>query len=235
MGARARAGAGVNVKVLPDAGSAALAAARFLAGVMREALRARGRCALACSGGSDPWEMYRALAAEDFAWDGVHIVQVDERVVAPASDARNWKHLQASLGEHAKRPLAHPMPVDDEDLDAAALRYARELAAVAGVPPILDAVHLGLGPDGHTASLIPGDAVLDVRDRDVAVTQPYQGHRRMTLTYPALDRARCRVWLVTGGGKSRALRQLIDGDTSVPAGRVNARDATVFTEEALLR
>ena len=173
--------------------------------------------------------MLRALAREDVPWDRVHLLQVDERV-APYGDAdRNLTVLRESLTVPAR---VHPMPVERDDLDAAARRYAETLAAVAGSPPVLDLVHLGLGGDGHTASLVPGDPVLDVGDRDVAITGPYQGRRRMTLTYPALDRARQVVWLVTGEDKAAMLARLHDGDAAIPAGRVRAAQAAVFADHA---
>ena len=173
--------------------------------------------------------MLRALAREDVPWDRVHLLQVDERV-APYGDAdRNLSALRESLTVPAR---VHPMPVERDDLDAAATHYADTLTSVAGSPPELDLVHLGLGGDGHTASLVPGDPVLDVGDRDVAITGPYQGRRRMTLTYPALDRARQVVWLVTGEDKAAMLARLCDGDATIPAGRVRAAQAAVFADHA---
>ncbi len=168
-------------------------------------------------------------------WDKVHVVQVDERV-APAGDPdRNLTHLRESLLAHAPlRPeRLHAMPVESSDLDAAAARYARELGEIAGSPPVLDLAHLGLGPDGHTASLVPGDPVLGVTDRDVAVTGGvYQGRRRMTLTYPALDRARRVLWLVTGAEKLCDARASRAGDRSIPAGRVRRENALVLADRA---
>ncbi len=178
--------------------------------------------------------MLRALAREDVSWDRVDLLQVDERVAPDGDPDRNLAALRESL--LAQAPLAparvHPMPVELDDLDSAAKRYADTLRTVAGSPPVLDLVHLGLGGDGHTASLVPGDPVLDVSDRDVAITGPYQGRRRMTLTYPALDRAQQVVWLVTGGDKAAMLARLHDGDAAIPAGRVRAAHAAVFADHA---
>jgi 6-phosphogluconolactonase/glucosamine-6-phosphate isomerase/deaminase len=120
--------------------------------------------------------------------------------------------------------------VNDPDLPTAAGRYAQTLREIAGTPPVLDLVHLGLGPDGHTASLVPGDPVLEVTDADVALAGPYQGRRRMTLTYPILNRSRRILWLVTGGEKAGMLLRLRDGDRSIPAGRVRGEQATVLAD-----
>src|SRR6185503_16133045 len=169
------------------------------------------------SGGHTQWIMLRALAAEDVPWASVHVCQVDERVAPDGHADRNLTHLRESLLQHAPlRPeQIHAMPVESADLQAAATQYALALRETAGSPPILDLVHLGLGPDGHTASLVPGDAVLDVADVDVALTGGYQGRRRMTLTYPMLNRARRVLWVVTGGEKIEMLARLRDGDVSI--------------------
>jgi len=209
-------------------------AAALVAESARSAVAARGRFAVALSGGTTPWPMLRALAREDVPWPAVQLFQVDERV-APAGDpARNWSHIEAALlSQLALAPeQLHPMPVDAGDLEAAASRYARELEAAAGTPAALDLVHLGLGSDGHTASLVPDDPVLEVRDADVAVTDAYQGRRRMTLTYPALGRARRILWLVTGASKAEVLARLWRGDRSIPAGRVRRDAAWLLADEA---
>ncbi len=178
--------------------------------------------------------MLRALAGRELPWAGVHLWQVDERV-APDGDAdRNLTQLQDSL--LARVPLApgqvHAMPVTVPDLESAARRYSEELTAVAGDPPVLDLVHLGLGSDGHTASLVPDDASLDVTDADVALAGPYQGRRRMTLTFPLINRARRVLWVVTGADKAAMLRRLLDGDRTIPAGRVCRERALVLADRA---
>jgi 6-phosphogluconolactonase len=224
----------METEVLADAEAVARRAAAIMAAEAREAVAARGRFVVAVSGGHTPWLMLRALADEDVPWDGLYLFQVDERI-APAGDSdRNWTHLRESLLDHA--PLspdrAHAMPVESSDLMAAAARYAQTLDEIAGQPPVLDIVHLGLGPDGHTASLVPGDPVLDVTDADVALTGVYQGRRRMTLTYPVLNRARRVLWVVTGSEKAGMLGRLSSGDTSIPAGRVRQDRALVLTDRA---
>lgn len=210
------------------------AAAGFIAARARAAVAARGRFLIAVSGGRTPWRMLRELAAEDLPWHGVHVYQVDERI-APAGDpARNFTHLQASLLAHAplRATQVHPMPVEAPDLAAACDRYAADLAEQAGTPPVLDLVHLGLGADGHTASLMPDDAVLDVLDRDVALCGPHLGWPRMTLTLPLIDRARGVLWVVTGADKARALARLRGGDRTIPAGRIARRNARVIADRA---
>jgi len=224
----------MKFEILNDADSVARAAAAAIAAEARAAIAARGRFALAVSGGHTPWVMLRALAGEDVPWRGVHVYQVDERVAPEGHPDRNLTHLRESLLEHAPlRPEnVHAMPVDLPDLDAGAKQYALALEPVAGSPPVLDLVHLGLGPDGHTASLVPGDAVLDVTDRDVALSGVYQGRRRMTLTYPVLNRARQILWVVTGSEKVDMLRRLRGGDPSIPAGRVSSQQAVVLADRA---
>jgi 6-phosphogluconolactonase len=224
----------MKIQVLADADSVAKAAAQFIAAEARAAVAARGRFIMAVSGGRTPWQMLRDLAGEDVPWAGMHVVQVDERV-APADDPdRNLTHLHESLLSHAPlRPeQIVAMPVELPDLEAAARLYAEALRDIAGTPPVLDLVHLGLGPDGHTASLVPGDPVLDVTDHDVAVTGVYQKRRRMTLTYPVLNRARCILWLVNGAEKTEMLQRLANGDASIPAGRIRRDTAVVLADRA---
>ncbi len=224
----------MKLEVLPDADSVARRAAGAVADEARAAVAARGRFLAALSGGTTPWPMLRRLAEEDVPWPQVHLFQTDERVAPAGHPDRNLAQIETALLARVPLPRAqvHAMPVEEGDLDAAAARYARTLREVAGAPAVLDLVHLGLGGDGHTASLVPGDAVLGVTDADVAVTAPYQGRRRMTLTLPALDRARRVLWVVTGGGKRDALARLRAGDRSLPAGRVLADRALVIADAA---
>ena len=204
----------IALEVVADASAAARRVAELVAERAREAVASRGRFTLAVSGGATPGEMFRALGGEDVPWVETTVYQVDERVVPAGHPDRNLTHLLAALPPAAHGSV-HQIPVDDPDLERAAGRYAAEL------PAHLDLVHLGLGADGHTASLVPGDPVLDVVDRLVALTNEYQGFRRMTLTFPALENAREIVWLVTGKDKRDALARLLARDTSIPAGRIS--------------
>jgi 6-phosphogluconolactonase len=178
--------------------------------------------------------MLRALSNQDMPWKKVHVVQVDERVAPAGHPDRNLTHLRDSLLKQARLPVdrIYAMPVEAADLEAAAAQYAARLQELAGSPPVLDLVHLGLGPDGHTASLLPGDSALDATDTDVALTGLYQGRRRMTLTYPILNRSRCILWLVTGSEKAGMLARLRDGDLSIPAGLVHREQAFVLADRA---
>jgi len=223
----------MEIRILADADAVANEAARVIAAEARAAVAARGRFIVAVSGGHTPWLMLRALAGEDVPWAGVHVVQADERI-APAGDPdRNLTHLRESLLGRAPLPPEHihAMPVEEADLEAAARSYARTLEQLAGTPPVLDLAHLGLGSDGHTASLVPNDPVLDVGDRDVALTGVYMNRRRMTLTYPALNRARRILWVVTGAEKMEMLTRLRDGDIAIPAGRIRREQAVVLADQ----
>ena len=222
----------MKIEVVADADSVAGQAAGIIAAEARATVAARGRFIVAFSGGHTPWLMLRTLADERIPWTGVHVAQVDERV-APAGDPdRNLAHFRESLLEHAPlRPeQIYAMPVESPDLEAAAKQYAATLAEIAGSPPVFDLVHLGLGPDGHTASLVPGDPVLEVTHADVALTGVYQGRRRMTLTYPILNRSRRILWLVAGSEKAGMLVRLRNGDPSIPAGRVRQDTALVLAD-----
>jgi 6-phosphogluconolactonase len=226
----------VRTEVLATAEDVARRAAALVAEEARAALRERGRFLVALSGGATPRRMFDRLANEAVPWPHVHIFQVDERVVASTDPARNLRHLRASLLDETGPAAAriHPMPVDEVDLAVAASRYAATLCEWAGDPPVLDLVHLGLGGDGHTASLAPGDPALEVRNADVAVTSPYEGHRRMTLTFPALDRARRILWLVTGAEKREILAKFLAGDRSIPAARVAPDHARLLADAAAM-
>lgn len=210
----------------------ARAGAATIAADARAAIAARGQFAMAVSGGHTPWIMLRALANEDIPWEVMHVFQADERVAPAGHPDRNLTHLEESLLEHTPlRPeQIHAMPVESPDLKGAAMLYAMAIRDIAGTPPVLDLIHLGLGPDGHTASLVPGDPVLDVIGEDVALTGIYQGRRRMTLTYPILNRARRILWVVTGKEKAEMLRRLHDGDVSIPAGRVRRDRALLLAD-----
>jgi 6-phosphogluconolactonase len=214
----------VTVEILEDADAVAERGAAYVAEQTGLAVADHGQFTFAVSGGHTPWAMFAHLVAT-MPWDKVAVYQVDERIAPDGDPDRNLTHLRTSLPP-AAAPGVRAMPVNADDLEAAAAAYARAL------PPHFDLIHLGLGPDGHTASLTPGDAVLDVADRDVALTTAYQGRRRMTLTYPVLDRAERVLWLVTGADKVDALRRLRAGDRSIPAGRVRAAKQLIIADKA---
>ncbi len=213
-----------ELETLADPGAVAQAGAAFVARQARAAVAASGRFHLAVSGGHTPWAMFAKLASQAVPWDAVVVYQVDERVAPPDDPDRNLVHLRTALGRAPAQVRA--MPVNESDLVGASAAYASSL------PEHFDLVHLGLGPDGHTASLVPGDPVLSVTDRLVGLTRPYQGRVRMTLTYPALARARQILWLVTGADKKDPLARLLAGDTTIPAGRVEAEASLVMADNA---
>ena len=216
-----------RLEVVADEKAAARRAAELIAAAGSAAHAERGPFGLAMSGGRSPWAMLAILGElEEMPWEATELFQVDERIAAPGDEDRNLTHMVLGLSMDHQSTL-RPMPVTQRDLKAAAREYESSL------PERFDLIHLGLGPDGHTASLVPGDPVLEVRDRRVAITGgEYQGHRRMTLTYPALEEARQILWLVTGADKRDQLAKLLAGDESIPAGRVRNENMVVVADEA---
>jgi 6-phosphogluconolactonase len=217
----------VRVEIEEDGAAVARRGAAALA-----AVGGRGSCAIAVSGGRTPLAMFATLAGEDMPWAEVGIWQVDERIAPRGHEDRGLTHLIASLPTEGLDRV-HPMPVDDLDPDDDDACAAAAAAYASGLPATFDLIHLGLGDDGHTASLVPGDPVLEVSDRDVAVTGGvFRGRRRLTLTFPALDRAQRVLWIVTGADKARPLGQLVAHDRAIPAGRIAATDQLAIVDRA---
>jgi len=222
----------MQIQIAEDVDSVAHEVASYIAAAARLAVLERGQFAVGFSGGQTPLRMLRCLAQEDVPWERVHVVQVDERIVPPSDPERNLPGLIECLHEAPLRPeQIYPMPVESTDLEAAATRYALTLREMAGLPPVLDLVHLGLGIDGHTASLFPEDPVLEVTASDVALTLTQLGSRRMTLTLPMLNRSRQIVWMVTGSAKAKVLARLCKGDVALPAGAITTDCAMVFADK----
>lgn len=222
----------LEIEVSRTGDDVAVAAAAHVAGRARAAVSGYGAFCVALSGGRTPWKMLERLVELDLPWAGVHVFQTDEREAPDGDPDRNATRLAAILGDSGLPDAnLHLMPVAGGDLHRTCETYAQAIARH-GRGGRLDLVHLGLGEDGHTASLMPGDPVLDVADRDVAVAGPHQGRRRMTLTRPAIDRAAERVWVATGAAKAAMLSRLCAGDRTIPAGLVARRSSTVFTDEA---
>lgn len=224
----------MRIHVLPTPETAAECAAEWLRIEIGRASAQRRRCLIAMSGGRTLWRVLRDLRRLHVHWHDLHIFQVDERVVPESDERRNARHISELLVAHAALHGAqfHAMPVERSDLGEAAEEYARLLAALGGTPPVLDVVQLALGADGHATSLWSDDQLVDVRDRDVAVSIVDRGVSRMTLTSRVLDAARHRLWLVTGAEEAAALHQLWTGDTSLPAARVTRESAFVFADAA---
>lgn len=218
-----------TLEICEDAEAAMRRAASFIAARLQEALDQRGRASLALSGGRTPARMCALLAAEDLAWTDIDVFQVDERIAPLDHQDRNAVLLRAAFGRRVDRSAErfHWMPVDGEDLEDAARRYAREIEDRYAA---LDVVHLGLGDDGHTASLFPGAPELEASERVTLTASEHLGRRRMTMTLPLINSARQIVWLVVGQDKRRVLARLIDGDPALVAGRVRRNDALIVTD-----
>ena len=219
----------MKVHAFPDAHEASREAAKFIAARCRRAVKASGRFTLAVSGGTSPLPMFAALSVEDLPWDRVHLFQADERLVPADSPERNFAGIRQHLLAQANIPSGqiYPMPVELADPATAATAYAATLRNVLGEDGVLDLVHLGLGADGHTASLLPDDPALESAS-DVIVSRHYQGSKRLSLSLRVIAAARERLWLVTGKGKEQALRALLAGDRSLPAGRVTRDRSSLY-------
>lgn len=226
----------MQVRTTKSIHDTARAAAVYIEQCAGQSVDAAGRFTLALSGGRTPWIMLEQLAQTSVPWRHCHVFQVDERVVPRGDESRNLTHIEQTLLSVVPiLPSAvHAMPVEKGNLDAACAEYSATLTAICGDPPVLDLAILGLGTDGHTASLIPGDPVVDIDSAYVGLTGVYQGTRRMTLTFPVLNRARRLLWLITGAEKTTALKRLVDQDLSIPAGRVARQRATVFADESAM-
>lgn len=222
----------MRIEVVGRSNSLPGRAAERVAAEIRCAVAERDQATVAFSGGETAAAMLSALAAYGLPWHKLHVFQTDEYAVTGSHPERQLGTLRTRLLAHVPVPArnVHPMPVVDADLDAAAARYATTLAEVCGDPPVLDLVHLSLSAEGHTASLVPGDPVVDVADCDVAATGPHRGMRRLTLTCPALNRARRLLWVVSGAEKADALGRLIQGDPDLAAARVVRDHAELMTD-----
>lgn len=195
-----------------------------------------GSFKFALSGGGTPILMLQCLSKLEIQWNACELFQVDERISPLGDDSRNLTHIRENLIDVISIPEAsiHPMPVEQDDLGAAAESHSDELVAVCGKPPVLDLAVLGLGMDGHTASLIPDDPILFDEQTYTHVTRKYNGFQRMTLTYPILNRARRVLWLVKGDKKAEVLNQFLSCDSSLPATKVNRENAILFADEEAL-
>jgi len=222
----------MDIQIFSDAEEVANEAAKLIAMIARQSVEERGRFVLAVSGGRTPWQMLRALGKEELPWKSVHVFQVDERIAPLGHPDRNLTHLCDCLLGNSPIIEHHiyAMPVEWNDLEFASGEYCDMLSEHAGSPSIIDLVHLGLGTDGHTASLVPEDSVLEISDHDVAITDIYQGRQRMTLTYPIINRSRNIMWVITGAEKAPMLKRLLIADSSIPAGRISQDKAFVLAD-----
>jgi len=222
----------MELVVLPDAEAVAQKAVQIIAELAQEKIRLTGKFLFAVSGGSTPWKVLRQLANTTLPWDAIELFQVDERI-APAGDTqRNLTQIMQNLLDHSALSLKqiHAMPVEQPDLESAAESYAQQLIKLCGNPPKLDLIHLGLGEDGHTASLLPDDPARNSQEL-VTITKEYQGLQRMTMTYPVINAAQQRLWIVTGANKQSMLERLYQGDDSIPAGLVERTNAIILADQ----
>jgi 6-phosphogluconolactonase len=226
----------MKTELFPTADQVAAGAAAYLEQEIRFALTHQKSFSLAISGGRTPWEMLKILSKADLPWKRVNLFQVDERVAPDGHADRNLTQLfQAIAGTPMVTQLRiFPMPVLAEDLEEGCREYTQVLDEVTEGKG-LDLIHLGLGSDGHTASLVPGDGVMEVQDRLVACTQnTYQGRIRMKLTYPLLNGAKQLLWIVTGIEKQEMVQRLLKQDPSIPAGKIRQENALLMVDKAAM-
>jgi len=220
----------MRVEVYATPAAAAARAAALVKDCIESAIAGRGLAAIALSGGKTPVGMLSELASAPIDWPRVHVFQVDERLVGEHDTRRNWRVIRAAF-ERSGLPASHlhAMPLDAASPEAGAREYARELRAAVGTPSVLDAVHLGLGEDGHTASLFPGDAAVDAAG-EIALSGIHDGMRRMTLTLETINRARARIWLVTGPAKRAIVKRLLEPGAGLIASRVRSAESILVLD-----
>jgi 6-phosphogluconolactonase len=222
---------------LADADSVAEEACRRIVRAAQAAQRQRGRFSLALAGGSTPRRAYERLARADVDWQRVHVFWGDERALPPDHRHSNQRMARAAWLDSVSIPPTqiHPMPADLEDLDAAAQGYTQTLRRELGAPPRLDLILLGLGEDGHTASLFPGSAALMEKERLVVATAAPAIAPRLTLTPAAIRAAREILFLVTGAAKAPALRRVLHGahdPWALPPHAIHRNDAVWLVDRA---
>lgn len=233
-------GQNVNVEVLPDSEALAERAVAVIVDAAARAIEERGVFVWAVSGGSTPRRMLALLSERtDLDWSRTHLFQVDERVAPYGDPDRNAMMLDTHLLTDTFRKHNAPagiwlMPVDDavEDPEFATRLYEEKMDEVTGSPVVFDLIQLGMGSDGHTASLIPDDPILEVDEVDVAVSAEYQGRIRMSFTWPVLDRAKELLWVIGGESKQEAVKLFLANDPSIPATLPTQARATVLLDEA---
>ena len=224
----------MTLEIFNNSDEVAEKAAQYIEEKIRTAILTKGSFTMAISGGKTPWQMLKILAKAKLRWEKVFLFQVDERVAPDGNEERNLTQLFKSIEGSGimTRINVFPMHVISENLEEETKAYAEAIEKVAENGE-LDLIHLGMGSDGHTASLIPGDSVCEVAGAAIAMTtQPYQGRMRMTMTYPLINRAKEILWLVTGEEKAEMLQRLLQQDPSIPAGKVNPTHATIFADKA---
>ena len=222
----------LKTEIFSSADQVAFEAAKYLEQRIKETLHVEKKFSMAISGGRTPWEMLKVLSQAELPWTRVNFFQVDERVAPDGHADRNLTQLYQSIAGSTMATTLQifPMPVTAANLDSASQEYAESIHTITEGKG-LDLIHLGMGSDGHTASLVPSDGVLTINDREVACTEhAYQGRKRMTLTYPLLNSAKHILWIVTGAEKREMVQRLLQQDASIPAGLVSQKNALLMVD-----
>lgn len=222
----------MQINVYSSAEEVAHEAAKWISSLAKRKIESKGSFSFALSGGRTPWEMLAKLAQENLPWEKINLFQVDERIAPEGHKDRNLTQLfQVLQGTRLMTRLnIFPMHVISENLQEACEEYAQHIERITG-NSMLDLIHLGMGTDGHTASLIPGDKVCDVGNQMIALTaQPYQGRQRMTMTYPLINQAENILWLITGEEKKEMLVRMLNKDPEIPAGKIKQDQAILMTD-----